>query len=175
MVKFDFTKRDIAMMAAFLALMMVAEAIWILGSVFAPFGIGIYYGAVLIIAAIVIGKRYTILTLGIAKTIIMLLIPDTYGGSLAAICYLIGAIVLESALYLSEPYAENLKTDLLGILGYGIIYWGVYAAILTMVYGMALPQWAIIIGFVVYPGSFLLGGFLGYKLGNKVKNVIESV
>jgi len=60
-------------------------------------------------------------------------------------------------------------------LGYGIIYWGVYAAILTMVYGMALPQWAIIIGFVVYPGSFLLGGFLGYKLGNKVKNVIESV
>lgn len=68
------------MMAAFLALMMVAEAIWILGSVFSPFGIGIYYGAVLIIAAIVIGKRYTILTLGIAKTIIMLLIPDNYGG-----------------------------------------------------------------------------------------------
>lgn len=80
MVKFDFTKRDIVMMAAFLALMMVAEAIWILGSVFAPFGIGIYYGAVLIIAAIVISKRYTILTRGIAKTIIMLLIPDTYGG-----------------------------------------------------------------------------------------------
>lgn len=67
----------LVMMAAFLALMMVAEAIWILGSVFSPFGIGIYYGAVLIIAAIVIGKRYTILTLGIAKTIIMLFIHDT--------------------------------------------------------------------------------------------------
>jgi hypothetical protein len=40
---------------------------------------------------------------------------------------------------------------------------------------MVLPLWAIIGLILPHLITFPIGGYLGYKIGNKVKNVIESV
>jgi len=175
MVKFDFTKRDIVMMAAFLALLMVAEVIWVLGTVV---GIVIYplvFGTILIVAAVVIGKKYSILIIGTVLTIINLFTAHMYGGTLAALAYLTGAIALEGVLQLSKPYGASRVMSVAGAFAYGLVSRLTYVVVIVLIYGMALPMWAIV-GLICVPLiPYAIGGLLGYQIGVKVRNTLESV
>ncbi|BDZ70864.1 hypothetical protein [Methanobacterium petrolearium] len=175
MAKFPFTTRDVTLMAAFLALLMVTEVVWVLGTVVGNFVYGILFGAVLIIAAIVVGKKYTILTLGIVKTIIELFFAPMYGGTLMALSYLAGAIVLEAILQLSEPYAASNKMNIIGATLYAFSNRLASMLILIFIYGMTLPGYIIVAYIVINMVTFAIGGFLGNKIGIKVKGTLESV
>ncbi len=176
MVNFDFTKRDIVMMAAFLALLMMSGFVWFAGPLMGMTLHGILWGILLICAAIVIRKKYTILTLGIIYTLIDFFSANMYGGTLSALNTLAGAIVLETVLQMSTPYASKLKLDLIGIFLFALVSRTVYVFIIVFVYGMTLPLW-MAIGSYILPHliTFPIGGYLGFKIGNKVKNVMESV
>jgi hypothetical protein len=175
MVKFDFIKRDIVMMAAFLALMMAVEVVWVVGPVIGNLIYPVIFGAILITAARVIRKRYSILILLAVDTIITLSTAHLYGGTLAAVAYITGAIPLEGVLQLREPYGENKNMDLLGILAYGLVSAVTYVAVMVLIYGMALPIWAMI-GLIIVPlVPYVLGGFIGFRIGGRVKNVMESM
>lgn len=175
MVKFPFSTRDVTLLAAFLALMMVAEVVWVLGTIAGNFFYGILFGAVLIIAAIVVGKKYTILTLGIVKTLIELFFAPMYGGTLVALSYLAGALVLEAVLQLSGPYAASKKMNIIGVTLYAFSNRLASMLIVIFIYGMNLPAYLIIAYLVINMVTFAIGGFLGNKIGEKVKNTLESV
>ncbi|BDZ68086.1 hypothetical protein [Methanobacterium ferruginis] len=175
MVRFDFSKRDIVMMAAFLALMFLVGMIWLAGTVVGTLFHGILFGMVLIAAAVVIGKRYTILALGLVYTLIDFSSAHMYGGTLTALNTLAGAVVLELVLRSTPEYAMNLKLDVIGSTLYGFVSRVVYVAIMVLVYGLYLPLWTIAALIVPHIITFAIGGYLGYKLGGKAKNVLESV
>ncbi|BDZ68085.1 hypothetical protein [Methanobacterium ferruginis] len=175
MVKFPFTTRDVTLMAAFLALLMVTEVVWVFGTIVGNFIYGILFGAVLIIAAMVVGKKYTILTLGIVKTIIELFFAPMYGGTLVALGYLAGAVVLEAVLQLSGPYAASNKINIVGATLYAFSSKVVYLFILIFIYGMTLSGYIIVVYIVINMVTFAVGGFLGNKIGIKVKGTLESV
>lgn len=174
-IKFDFTKRDIVMMAAFLALMVLSGFLWLAGIVVGAIFHGILWGIILVTAAIVIGKKYTILILGLIYTIINVSLANMYGGALAGLNTFAGALVLELIIQMASPYASDLKLDLIGIFLFGLVSRTTYALIIIYIYGMVLPLWAIIGLILPHLITFPIGGYLGYKIGNKVKNVIESV
>jgi len=100
--KFYFNNREIVMLAAFLALLLATNLIWITGYVVGNVIYGIVEGLLMITAAIVIGKKYTVLTLGVARTIAEILIAGAFVGSLTAFTFLINAIVLEAILQSSK-------------------------------------------------------------------------
>ena len=175
MVKFDFIKRDIVMMAAFLALMMAVEVVWVVGPVIGNMIYPVIFGAILITAARVIRKRYSILILLAVDTIITLSTAHLYGGTLAAVAYITGAIPLEGVLQLRDPYGENKNMDLLGILAYGLVSAVTYVAVMVLIYGMPLPIWAMIGLIIVLLVPYVFGGFIGFRMGGRVKNVMESM
>ncbi|OPY23608.1 MAG: hypothetical protein A4E27_01450 [Methanobacterium sp. PtaU1.Bin242] len=174
--RFYFTNREIALIAAFFALMIMAGFIWFAGPLLGIALHGILWGIILITAAIVIGKKYTILTLGVIYTLIDFSSANMYGGTLTALNTLAGAIVLEAILQMASPYASKLKLDLIGIFLFGLVSRTVYVFVIVFVYGMTLPLW-LAAGYYILPHliTFPIGGYLGFKMGNKVKNVIESV
>ncbi|MEN4006704.1 MAG: hypothetical protein PQ975_12420 [Methanobacterium sp.] len=173
--RFYFTNQEIAKLAAFFALWMVFEVVWLAGPIVGNLVYGIFAGIVLISAARVVGKKYTILTLGIVKTIGELFFAHMYGGTLAALSFLAAAIVLEMILRLSSPYGDNLKINVLGAAISGFAGSLAFVFIIVWIYGMVLPQWIIIARILVPIIPYTIGGFLGYKIGNRVKNVVESV
>ncbi|OPY23607.1 MAG: hypothetical protein A4E27_01449 [Methanobacterium sp. PtaU1.Bin242] len=175
MVKFPFTTRDVTLMAAFFALMMVTEVVWVVGPVAGNFFYGILFGAVLITAAIVVGKKYTILTLGIVKTIVELFFAPMYGGTFMALSYLAGAIVLEAVLQLSGSYASNKKMNIVGSVLYAFSNRLASMLIVIFIYGMTLPAYLVVAYIVINMVTFAIGGFMGNKIGVKVKNTLESV
>lgn len=175
MIKFDFTKRDIVMMAAFLALLIVVEVLWVLGQVVGSLIYPAVFGAILITASTVIGKKYSILIIGIVLTIINTSSAHLYGGTLAALAYLTGAIALEGVLQLSKTYGENRIVAVVGAFAYGIVSRLTYVGVIVLVYGMVLPAWAIVALIFVPLVPYAIGGFLGYQIGLKVKNTLESV
>lgn len=175
MVKFPFSTRDVTLLAAFLALMMVAEVVWVLGTIASNFFYGILFGAVLIIAAIVVGKKYTILTLGIVKTLIELFLAPMYGGTLVALSYLAGAIVMEVVLQFSGKYAANKKMNIIGAVLYAFSSRLVALLIVIFIYGMTLPKYLVVAYIAINMVTYAIGGFLGNKIGVKVKNTLESV
>jgi hypothetical protein len=174
-IKFDFTKRDIVMMAAFLALLFVAEVVWVLGMVIGNIVYPIVFGAILIITATVIGKKYSILIIGIVLTIINLSTAHLYGGTLAALAYLTGAIALEGVLQLSKPYGGNRTISIVGAFAYGVVSRLTYVGVIVLIYGMVLPIWAIVALIAVPLIPYAIGGLLGYQIGVKVKGTVESV
>lgn len=175
MVKFSFTKRDIVMMAAFLALLFVAEVVWVLGTVIGNIIYPIVFGAILIIAANVIGKKYSILIIGIVLTIINTSTAHLYGGTLAALAYLTGAIALEGVLQLSKPYGGNRIISVAGAFAYGVVSRLTYVGVIVLIYGMTMPLWAMVALIAVPLIPYAIGGLLGYQIGVKVKGTLESV
>ena len=175
MVKFDFIKRDIVMMAGLLALMMSVEVVWVVGPVIGNMIYPVIFGAILITAARLNRKRYSILILLAVDTIITLSTAHLYGGTLAAVAYITGAIPLEGVLQLRDPYGENKNMDLLGILAYGLVSAVTYVAVMVLIYGMALPIWAMIGLIIVLLVPYVFGGFIGFRMGGRVKNVMESM
>jgi len=175
MVKFSFTKRDIVMMAAFLALLFVAEVVWVLGTVIGNIIYPIVFGAILIIAANVIGKKYSILIIGIVLTIINTSTAHLYGGTLAALAYLTGAIALEGVLQLSKPYGGNRIISVAGAFAYGVVSRLTYVGVIVLIYGMTMPLWAMVALIAVPLIPYAIGGLLGYQIGVKVKGTVESV
>jgi len=99
-----------------------------------------------------------------------------YGGTLTALNTLAGALVLEALLQMASPYASKLKLDLVGIFLFGLVSRTVYVSIIVFVYGMTIPLW-LAVGYYILPHliTFPIGGYLGFKIGNKVKNVVEAV
>lgn len=172
--RFYFTNREITMLAVFIALLFVVDVVWV-APFLAIFIYGIFYGMVLIIAARVMGKKGTILIIGIVTTVINLAFAHMYGGTLVAFAYLTGAISLEGVLRLSKPYGENRNMAVAGALAYGIVSRSTAIATMVFVYGMILPSWLTIGAIVLFAITFPIGGLLGYKIGKKVKNVVESV
>lgn len=173
--RFYFTNKDIAMLAAFLVLLFITQFIWFAGPVAGTIFQGILWGIVLITAALVLGKKYTILTLGVIYTLIDFSSANMYGGTLAALNTLAGAIVLEAVLQITWPYASDLKLDLVGIFLFGLVSRTVYASILIYIYGMTLPLWVIMGLIIPHLITFPIGGYLGYKMGKNVKKVLGSV
>jgi hypothetical protein len=173
--RFYFTNKEIVMIAAFFALMMFSEIIWVGGLLIGNIFYGIVEGIIVITAALVIGKKYTILTLGIVKTIVEFSLANMYGGTLVALSYLAAAIVLEIIFQVSGSYGNNLKIDVIGATVYGTVLRVTGVSITVFFYGMTLPLWLIIILVILPIIPFTIGGFLGYKLGERVKNVVESV
>ena len=175
MVKFPFTTKDVTLLAAFFALMMVTEVVWVVGPVAGNFFYGILFGAILIIPAIVVGKKYTILTLGIVKTIVELFFAPMYGGTLMALSYLAGAIILEAVLQLSGSYASNKKMNIVGSGLYAFSNRLASMLIVIFIYGMTLPAYLVVAYIVINMVTFAIGGFLGNKIGIKVKHTLESI
>ncbi len=154
---------------------MVAEVIWVLGTVVGIIIYPIVFGTILIVSAVVIGKKYSILIIGTVLTIINLSTAHMYGGTLAALAYLAGAIALEGVLQLSKPYGANRVISVAGAFAYGLVARLTYVVVIVLIYGMVLPMWAII-GLIGVPLiSYSIGGLLGYQIGIKVKNILESV
>lgn len=174
--RFYFTNKEIVMIAAFFALMILSGLIWFAGPALGILLHGILWGIILITAAIVIGKKYTILTLGVIYTLIDFSSANMYGGTLSALNTVAGALVLEAVLQMTIPYASRLKLDLLGIFLFGLVSRTVYVLIIVFVYGLTLPIW-LAVGYYILPHliTFPIGGYLGFKMGNKMKNVMESV
>ncbi len=106
-IKFDFNKRDIVMMAAFLALMVLSGFLWLAGIVVGAIFHGILWGIILVTAAIVIGKKYTILILGLIYTIINVSLANMYGGALAGLNTFAGALVLRDI-----PFWSGFKNNI---------------------------------------------------------------
>ena len=173
--KFYFNNREIAMLAAFLALLLATNLIWITGHVVGNVIYGIVEGLLMITAAIVIGKKYTVLTLGVARTIAEILIAGAFVGSLTAFTFLINAIVLEAILQSSKPYAGSLKINVAGTAVYGLVTRIVFIGISVVFYGMVLPTWLLAFMIIVPVITFAIGGFLGDRIGNRVKTAISSM
>lgn len=174
--RFYFTNREIVMIAAFFALMIMSGFVWFAGPAVGIPLHGILWGIILIAAAIVIGKKYTILTIGVIYTLIDFSSANMYGGTLTALNTLAGAVVLEAILQMASPYASKLKLNLIGIFLFGLVSRAVYISIIVFVYGMTIPLW-LAVGYYILPHliTFPIGGYLGFKIGNKVKNVVEAV
>ena len=173
--KFYFNNREIAMLAAFLALLLSTNLIWITGYVVGNVIYGIVEGLLMITAAIVIGKKYTVLTLGVARTIAEILIAGAFVGSLTAFTFLMNALVLEAILQLSKPYAGSLKINVAGTAVYGLVTRIVFIGISVVFYGMVLPNWLLTFMIVVTVITFAMGRFLGDRIGNRVKSAISSM
>ncbi len=172
--RFYFTNREIAMIAVFIALLFVVDMVWIV-PYFAIFIYGIFYGMVLIIAARVIGKNNTIFLIGIVNTVINLAFAQMYGGTLVAFAYLAGAIGLEGVLRLSKPYGTNRNMAVIGALAYGLVSRATAIAIMVFLYNLTLPSWLTIGAIVLFAITFPIGGFIGFRIGGRVKKLTNPL
>ncbi|MHA1381153.1 MAG: hypothetical protein ACTSRG_22525 [Candidatus Helarchaeota archaeon] len=176
-VKKRFTTQDIAVIAAFIAILNIIEMIWVFGTYF-WYIIYVIYGILIgifsITAALVVGKRYTILVIGIVNTILNLFFAHMYGGTLVAFTYLIDAAILEAFLFFSKPYGGNWKLDVFGR-ALGALVCKYYTFIIWYINGLTYPMWFVTIGLTIWTLSFAIGGYLGYRFGNKIKPVITSI
>ncbi|BDZ70863.1 hypothetical protein [Methanobacterium petrolearium] len=173
-MKMNFTTYDITRIAVFIAMLLMVDMVW-LNPFVAVIIYGVVYGMILITAARVIGKKGTILIIGIINTIINLAFAQMYGGTLAAFAYLAGAMVLEGMLQLSRPYCENRNIAVIGTLAYGLVSRSFYVLIIIFVYNLVLPTWLTMGAIASFAVTFPIGGLLGYKLGKRLKNVSESM
>jgi len=173
--RFYFNNREIVMLAAFSALLLSTNLIWILGYVVGNVIYGIVEGILLITAAVVIGKKYTVLTLGIVRTIAEIFIAGAFVGSLTAFGFLASAAALEAVLQLYKPYAASLKINVAGMALYGLVARIVFITVSVFVYGMVLPNWLLAFMIIVPVVTFAIGGFLGHNIGNRAKNAVETI
>ena len=67
--KFYFNNKEIALLAAFFVLLLADNFIWALGPMVGNVVYGVVEGIILIVASIVIGKKYTMITLGFVRTL----------------------------------------------------------------------------------------------------------
>ncbi|MDI9614587.1 hypothetical protein [Methanothermobacter sp.] len=172
---FHFTNREIAMLAAFSVLLLSVDLIWILGPILGNIIYGIIDGIILITAAIVIGRRYTVLNLGIIRTIVEIFIAGAFVGTLTAFDYLVSALVLETILQFSTPYAANLRINVLGMTLYGLVTRLMFITISVFIYGMILPLWLMLFMIIVPVITYAIGGFIGHGVGNRVKNTVTAI
>lgn len=170
-----FSNKEIALLASFFVLMLADNFVWTLGPMIGNVVYGLVDGLLLIIAAIVIGRRYTILTLGVVRTLAEFIIAGAFVGSLTAFSYVICAIALEAILLTSKPYAENLKVNVIGTGVYGLLSRITFLAISMKFYGMVLPGWLLAFMLIVPLISFAVGGLIGTRLGKRVKTILFSI
>ncbi len=165
------------MLAVFIALLQLAGLIWLIRElIYVVLGVhAVLWGLLLTTAAHVVGKRYTILAIGIINTIIGVFIAPAFGGPLAALCYLTPAVVLETVLYFSAVYGADPKVDAVGCALYGFVERITLYGVLIFIYGYYLPDWLVWPAILICTGLFPVGSYLGYRLGKKVKVVVESV
>jgi len=173
--KFYFTNRDVVMLAAFSALLLGTDFVWILGPFVGNMIYGVIEGILLITAAIIINKRYTVLTLGIVRTTVEIFVASAFVGTLTAFDFLASALVLEAVLQLYGPYASSLRINVLGMILYGLVTRTMFISISVFVYGMVLPGWLLAFMMIVPLITYAIGGFLGHKIGKRVKYVVETI
>ena len=171
--KLYFSNKEIALVSTFLVMLLIGGCVWFAGPIIGISLYGIIWGIILITAAIIIGKKYTILALGIVYTLIDFTSASMYGGTLSALNTIAGVLVLEFFLILSEDYGLNLKLDLLGLVLLALVSRTVYVIIITWVYGMALPFYFALVYYILpHLITFPIGGFIGYKMGKRIKNTV---
>ncbi|MGQ4876370.1 MAG: hypothetical protein ACP6IY_20090 [Promethearchaeia archaeon] len=120
--KARFTAHDIPLLAALIAILFVIEFVWVFRTsgylIFLVQGVYVLMiGIIIVTAAIVINKKFTLLIMGAIHTLINLPFAHLYGEPLAALSYLIWYGILELFIYLSEPYGEN---HVLNIIAMGV-------------------------------------------------------
>lgn len=171
--KLYFTNKEIALISTFLVMLLIGECVWFAGPIIGSVFHGIVWGIILTIAAIIINKKYTILVLGIVYTLIDFTSASMYGGTLSALNTLAGVLILEYFLQITKDYGSNLKMDLLGIILFALVSRTVYVLIVTLIYGMNIPFYLAISYFILpHLFTFPIGSWLGYKMGNRIKNAI---
>lgn len=139
-------------------------------------GGNIFYGAVLgtilTVAAIVIDKKYTILTLGIVATLIDFMMGS---GFFMVIPTFISAIGFEAVLLTSEPYAGSMKINIIGAATFGILSRISFSGFNMVFFGMVLPDWMFAFMLFVPILSFALGGLIGTSMGKRIKTSLISL
>jgi len=172
-----FTIHDITRMAIFIALWFTSSFVWVLGgdNFIVEWIYGILTTMILIIAALIIGKRFTIILMGTIYTAINLFFWLFVYGPLTAIMFITGTATLEFTLLFSKPYGASYKIDIGGGALYGFILQSTYYLILVFINGMYFPMWYLSISILNFILSGAAGGYLGYRLGNKIKPVVESI
>jgi|GEM_PF-3454356 len=171
--KFYFSNKEIALISTFLVMLLIGECVWFAGPIIGIVFHGIVWGIILTIAAIIINKKYTILALGVAYTLIDFTSASMYGGTLSALNTLVGVLILEYFLQITKDYGSNLKIDLVGIILFALVSRSVYVIIMTCVYGMNIPFYLAIFSFILpHLFTFPIGTLIGYKMSNRIKNVI---
>lgn len=173
--KFYFSNKEIALLAAFFVLLLADNFIWALGPMVGNVVYGVVEGIILIVASIVIGKKYTMITLGFVRTLAEFIIAGAFVGSLTAFSYIICAVFLEVILMTYNPYGESLKINVIGSAVYGIISRIVFLGVSMTFYGMVLPNSLLAFMVIVPTISFAIGGFIGTSFGKRVKKVLFSV
>lgn len=173
--KFYFSNKEITLLAAFFVLLLADNFIWTLGPMVGNVIYGVVEGVILIVAAIVVGKKYTMVTLGFVRTLAEFIIVGAFVGSLTAFSYIICAIILEVILLTSDSYGESLKTNIIGTAFYGIVSRIVFLGISMIFYGMVLPNSLLAFMVIVPTISFTIGGLIGTSFGKRVKTILFSI
>lgn len=169
---FYFNNKEIALLGAFLILILACNFIWVLGYIGGNIFYGVVVGTIFTVAAIVIDKKYTILTLGIVATLIDLMMGS---GFFMVIPTLIGAICFEAILLTSKPYAGSMKFNVIGAATFGILSRISFLGINIAFFDMVLPDWMFAFMLFVPIFSFALGGLIGTSMGQRIKTSLVSL
>jgi len=72
-------------------------------------------------------------------------------------------------------FYNHQKINVAGTAVYGLVTRIVFIGISVVFYGMVLPTWLLAFMIIVPVITFAIGGFLGDRIGNRVKNAISSM
>lgn len=174
-----FTTRDIPLIAAFIGILNVIEFIWAFRAtgylILLVQGIyAIMTGIMIITAAIVIGKKFTLLIIGAINTLINIPFAYLYGGPLAAFSYLIWYGIIEIFIYSSEPYGEKRKRNIIAM-GVAVLSERLYMVLIMFIAELYFPIELIVIGIILMVIISMIGAYLGYNFGIKVRTTISSI
>ena len=174
-----FTTRDIPLLAAFIAILNVIEFIWAFRTsgylILLVQGIyAIMTGIIIITAAIVINKKFTLLIIGAINTLINIPFAYLWGGPLAALSYLVWYGILELFIYFSEPYGENRFLNIIAM-GVAVLIERLYMVLIMFITGLYFPIELIVIGIILMIIFSMVGAYIGYNFGLKVRTTISTM
>lgn len=174
-----FTTRNIPLLAAFIAILNVVEFVWAFRTsgyliLIVQVIYAIMTGILIITAAIVINKKLTLLVIGVINTIINIPFAYLYGGILAAFSYLIWYGILELFIYSSKPYGENRMLNVIAM-GVAVLIERLYMVLIMFITGLYFPIELIVIGIILMIIFSMIGAYVGYNFGLKVRSTISSL
>ncbi|MHA1381154.1 MAG: hypothetical protein ACTSRG_22530 [Candidatus Helarchaeota archaeon] len=179
-----FTTHDITRIAVLIAIMFVKDFIWMIGAftivyfrIFVLEWIASLLDVmILIVAALIIGKRFTVSIMMIIYGVLTALFFVFMGGSfLLIIVYVFGGFSLEAVLFFSKPYGDNTRIDVVGGILYGFTLRSTWYIVLTFIIGQYFELWFIYVSIINFTIGAAIGGYLGYRFGKKIEHVTESI
>jgi len=176
---FPLTTKQIVQIALFLAALLAVEfsCVVVAGATWLWFAFDWYYGVALvtiyILCARVTGLRFAVLILGLCEALLGLVFGAAYGGPLFVLYPFSEALALQGVFLVTRTNGEDLKANTLGGALFGLVGGSMFFFLIQMhLLKQVLPLWYVGLRILSIAVTSAVGGYVAYRVGNRLKGVV---